>query len=45
MAGAEIVRFCKNCRLQFVPDPTMVKEAESRCPRCGYRYVKEDEDE
>lgn len=45
MAGSEYVRFCKNCSLQFVPDNTMVKDAETRCPRCGHRFVKEDESE
>ncbi len=45
MAGHEYCRFCKKCKLVFVPDNTMVKEAETRCPNCGYRFIKEDENE
>lgn len=39
-----LIRICKNCKLQYVPDPVQHKDPSERCPRCGYK-LRQDKDE
>lgn len=42
---ADYVRFCPSCKLVTEPDERIYRDANEVCPRCGHRYVPDNEDE
>jgi hypothetical protein len=36
------VRFCPQCKLVYEPDPRIYTDAHERCPKCGYKLIKDD---
>ena len=40
----EYARFCRYCKLVYIPDPRIYEDPEVYCPRCGHKLIKDDED-
>jgi len=37
----DYVRFCPHCKLVYRPDERIHKDADSVCPKCGKKLIKD----
>lgn len=40
----EYMRVCPYCKLAYIPDSRIYKDAEVKCPRCGRTLIEDDGD-